>query len=259
MQSIGFLSSPLVPREHGVKCGRCSYREFYAYHADAAAVRECYAAAREDRAAAGALTEPGADAAFEARFAGQHADEAEHFARQGDLAALADHLDSLDGRPYTERIGATAAVTTSPDREPAQGSGEEITAPQWREGYFTVSTSAGHRTFRIRRQDERANFWPGHLLLAHLTGSDNTSDYTSIGVIRMDGSLRLWKKHSNDAELLVDIAALQASFDDALEQFVALAGTDAEVMASARCLRCPNMLTNPESLRIGMGPVCRNK
>lgn len=120
----------------------------------------------------------------------------------------------------------------------------EDVLPVW-PGRYTVETDDGHRTFEVRRQDSDATFAPGKLILSYLSGSDNTSDYTGFAFIDVDGSLRVWRRFSDNAALLKDAAQFLANPEAAL--------------AVAFCGRCHADLTVPESIKLGFGPTCAKK
>lgn len=128
------------------------------------------------------------------------------------------------------------------------------------EGYFTVvfeehrrlsdgdSIAVHHRTFRVQRQPEDDSFMPGKAIVAFLSGPDNTANYTSFAHIGEAGELRIWKRFRDDSELAKAAQALLDRDPDS--------SREAYAIESGRCSRCHRVLTVPESVERGMGPVC---
>lgn len=119
------------------------------------------------------------------------------------------------------------------------------------EGRFTVEFEDGdHKTLRIRQQDADAKFMPGRLIVGHLTGPDNTNDYTSVGHVAPSGQIVIWKKH-RDNERLVE--ALRVLAGDPL------AAVKAYARMSQHCGFCGRPLTHPTSLDVLYGEKCAEK
>jgi hypothetical protein len=100
----------------------------------------------------------------------------------------------------------------------------------------------------MKRHQEKQDLF--YVLL--LTGSDNDSDYSYIGFIR--GTIYL---HGGKKSAVKDTSISNKAFawffnklqTEELPECV-------EVHHSGNCGRCGRTLTTPESLRIGLGPVC---
>lgn len=124
-------------------------------------------------------------------------------------------------------------------------------------GYYTIQsrTTGEHRTFLIRTQASDAEFAPGLRLLALLTGPNNEEDYKAFAFVEDDGihvwnSMRgegLWEKY---AEMIWSLA-LDAGFSPWAKNY--------SIMEEGRCLRCNRLLTTPESVSSGIGPVCAGR
>jgi hypothetical protein len=87
-----------------------------------------------------------------------------------------------------------------------------------------------------------------------LTGSDNESDYTYVGVLDTDrGAIRLTAKSVYTADSKPVVA-----FNWAVGRI--FAGRDIPAPATAlhagRCGKCARLLTVPESIELGLGPEC---
>ena len=114
-------------------------------------------------------------------------------------------------------------------------------------GVITVeNTNRGtHRTFRIRTQKDDAKFAPGERILSLLTGPDNTRSYTQIAFVKDDGSIRLWGRFQQYERLIKVL--LEPDYYRTIGFAYHYEG---------HCRRCNRLLTTPESLRSGIGPVC---
>ena len=100
--------------------------------------------------------------------------------------------------------------------------------------------SQGEKTFRERHQGKR--------VLELLTGPDNTSSYKGLAwYSRKIGNL--WKFGTNN-EVLVN------TFAKLVERAEVLPGYT--VHFAKHCLKCNRLLTTPESIERGIGPVCAN-
>jgi len=113
--------------------------------------------------------------------------------------------------------------------------------------------SGDHYTYRIRHEEnDRSEVW----FVGVLAGPDNTSDYTYLGIIR-DDQFRVTKKskqHTNSPTR----KAFQWMWERlAARRFDML--DDLEIFHSGQCSRCSRLLTDPESVSRGIGPVCRKK
>jgi hypothetical protein len=93
-----------------------------------------------------------------------------------------------------------------------------------------------------------SKFAPGERVAELLVGPDNTSDFKGFGFVLPDGRVQLWKKNAGSpafqwyAKFLGNMEAFQEK--------------GFEVQYQSSCRRCSRPLTCPESLRLGLGPVC---
>lgn len=116
-------------------------------------------------------------------------------------------------------------------------------------GTFTVlSVATGqHRTFRVKTQSSDARFAPGKRVLSLLVGPDNGDDYVEFAFVDDDG-VHVWDRvrttwYVKLAAMLKDLAEHEA------------AGR-VVVFVATRCRVCNRLLTTPESVRSGIGPMC---
>lgn len=128
-------------------------------------------------------------------------------------------------------------------------------------GKYTIQNRATgeHRTFYVRTQKADAKFAPGARVAALLTGSDNDSDssYQGFGFVNNDG-IRVWSSKRGT------VAGKKSSWEWYAEMLWSLAvdGGASEfaekysLLMEGRCVKCNRTLTEPESIRTGIGPVC---
>ena len=112
---------------------------------------------------------------------------------------------------------------------------------------FTLTSGAtgASLTFRLKAVDAR----PGAFFASLLTGPDNLSDYTYIGMVEA-GRLRATRGTRN-----ADAAPFKA-----LDWFLRhLDDERVEFRRSGRCCRCARVLTTPQSIDDGIGPECAQK
>lgn len=108
-------------------------------------------------------------------------------------------------------------------------------------GIYTIETSHGHRTFKVRSNPEDSDFAPGKTVLSFLNGSDNDNDYKGFAFL-VDGGAQIWKRFAGNSSLAADTAQFLANPDGAL--------------VAKLCARCGHTLTTPGSIAAGYGPDC---
>lgn len=118
-------------------------------------------------------------------------------------------------------------------------------------GFVTVHNpeTGNHRTFRISTC--KSGNLEGKRVVGLLTGPDNTSDYTGFGFVNDDGSITVWKKHRGS---IYDRHADILSRSEYYETVKRL-----EYQFSVKCRVCNRDLTDPESIELGIGPICRGE
>ena len=121
------------------------------------------------------------------------------------------------------------------------------------DGFYTVALDYGHRTFRIRTQDQDANFAPGKQIVGFLNGPDNTSDYVQFAFI-LDGKLYPWKRFQSGYHTILEAARFLISPGSHQE-----AAGKRYAQGSGNCWVCNRMLTTPESIAAGIGPTCASR
>jgi hypothetical protein len=130
-------------------------------------------------------------------------------------------------------------------------------------GRYTVenTTTGDHRTFQIRTQKEKAKFAPGKRVLALLTGPNNEEDYTGFAFVSNRG-IRVWKSKRREGDNLISKWEWYAKM---LWEIVTEGQESSwhrdgyRLLLEGSCVRCNRPLTEPESIKTGIGPVCAGR
>lgn len=131
--------------------------------------------------------------------------------------------------------------------------------------FTLVSKKTGQRkTFQVRREPRTTSPWFVDLLV----GPENTSDYKYLAFLwDRDGKGYLGVKPAKDRwgedayrvfEWLVHRLNVTRNVDDPVTaaREDELFNAQAEFWHSGSCARCGRELTDPDSIRTGLGPVC---
>ena len=124
---------------------------------------------------------------------------------------------------------------------------------------FTVeSAKTGVRyTFRVsaaKDAKEGQSLW----FVSLLTGSDNESDYTYMGIVRGDGDRFSFMTTKKSRFTMGSTPAV--AFNWTFQALIAgRMPTGVEVSHEGRCGRCGRTLTVPSSIAAGIGPECAEK
>lgn len=155
---------------------------------------------------------------------------------------------------------------------------------------FTIEHEGRHYTYRVSRKDggehcakcDGTGYWKGSTRVCFackgtgetqpvwfvglLTGPDNEADYTYMGILDVDnGELRLTKNSrytDNTTPVVWFRYVVLAIWIDALEPNLKIEGPldfGWKVHHEGRCGRCGRPLTTPESVSLGLGPVCAGR
>jgi Family of unknown function (DUF6011) len=116
------------------------------------------------------------------------------------------------------------------------------------DGFYTVIFQGGYRTFRVSTNDEDASFAPGKQVIAFL-GRD--AEYVSFAFV-IEGKLVPWKRFRDGYKLVLDAARflIEGDMERAGKMYAKRSGN---------CWRCGRVLTTPQSIADGIGPVCASK
>lgn len=122
---------------------------------------------------------------------------------------------------------------------------------------FTVqSVSGDYYTFRVNRKEASGNYKEAYFANV-LTGPDNTTDYTYIGMVDpQTGRVALTKSSKYNADSTI-YRVLGWALHHIWNQKEIPAGY--QIRHEGHCARCGRALTTPTSLDTGIGPECAKK
>lgn len=152
--------------------------------------------------------------------------------------------------PPPSDVKVKPAARLAPPPPAVQGPATLLQVEEGDYRYFTVEDDAGHVTFRVERQAKNAKFAPGEVIISRLVGPNNEADYQGVAFAKPDGRVIVWKKSRGDERL---VRALEVLAQDPK------AAGKAYAVESGRCWMCNRMLTTPESIEAGIGPICAEK
>jgi len=155
----------------------------------------------------------------------------------------------IDLRSTAERTVDDAGDPPAADDQPAD-------ARRLPNGTYTIILDAAtdaYRTIRLADAPAHFNAAPGTQIASYLNGADNDSDYKGFAFV-IGTQIKLWKQFAASARdqklpILTALDTLVTSADP-------IAHMREYVLRSARCGVCGRKLTTPDSIRLGIGPVC---
>lgn len=116
---------------------------------------------------------------------------------------------------------------------------------------FTVANQEKHYTFKITKKDN----YP--FLINLLSGPDNESDYTYVGVyIPNMYRVKLTAK-SKFKDESVPVKAVRWAINKVVEKAELPEGYS--IQHEGKCCRCGRTLTTPDSINRGIGPECARR
>jgi hypothetical protein len=128
----------------------------------------------------------------------------------------------------------------------------EITNPKFFEGgkaLFTVSNNKGvHYTFKIRKRKDSPYF------VSLLTGPDNTSNYTYLGIFNPHHKALILTYASKMKLDSVPVKVFNWAVQKVYEHAPLPEGYG--IQHEGRCCRCGRLLTDNVSINRGVGPEC---
>lgn len=174
-----------------------------------------------------------------------------------------------------KRIADRQALRQAAEQvRPAATVAVESTVAPVRDGFYTVRFEDGtHRTYRVQTLNEqeiakqreyRLILSPNAQHVSLLIGADNTSDYARMGIMDAGQMVKTWRT----VKTYQGREATGEQLSRAAEGVRVLFGADAEhrtafglayAMASGNCWVCGRVLTTPESVAAGIGPVCSGR
>ena len=121
---------------------------------------------------------------------------------------------------------------------------------------FTVDNGKGkHYTYKVIASKPTPQYPVPTLFVKLLTGSDNTSDYTYMGMLK-NHFFKTTKK-SAYPESSIPVRVLDWALEVLRGERTLPAGYT--ILNEGRCCRCGRKLTHPESILTGIGPECAGK
>ena len=125
-----------------------------------------------------------------------------------------------------------------------------------------VNTKVNERfTYCIKKAPPNSNYQVQAHWVSVLTGPNNTNDYSVMGTIfrGTDGSVDRYV-HNHRRGTIDEDAPSVVAFKYVFNQLVTDSLADfIELWHEGRCSMCGHLLTDPDSIRRGIGPVCINR
>ncbi len=145
--------------------------------------------------------------------------------------------------------------------------------PRVHNGTYTVShPERGH--FTLKLHTAQGGKLRGERIVSLLVGPDNVSDFKGVAFWNDErGMCHVWRRYRGpDSRMPVDGYHWQdrgwSAYEQKLEIWTDLvvrgakgfhAGAGYTLQLAGRCVRCNRELTDPESIRTGIGPVCAGR
>ena len=121
---------------------------------------------------------------------------------------------------------------------------------------FTISNGSQHYTYKVRHMPGNDR-WPESWYIYLLTGPDNTSDYTYVGVLKARTGAVLLTQKSRYTEDSLPVKVVRWAIGLMWSGKPLPEGYS--MQHEGRCGRCGRVLTHPESLESGLGPECQGR
>lgn len=124
-------------------------------------------------------------------------------------------------------------------------------------GTYTVKNrvTGEHRTFRLSTVLDPDSPIKGKRILALLDGPDNTFNYLGFAFVDEEGGVHVWRRYQGNGKPSA-FDAYAALFHDLAANDGAVYGERYEILCARSCVRCNRLLTTPESIEAGIGPIC---
>jgi hypothetical protein len=123
---------------------------------------------------------------------------------------------------------------------------------------FTVNNDKGdHLTFRVNAKKDRQDDSKTIYFVSLLTGPDNLSNYTYMGMLDKEELKLHLTKGSKFSYQTLSVNVFAWAMKVLKGESKLPEGYD--IQHAGRCCRCAKMLTDPTSIEIGIGPDCLKK
>ena len=122
---------------------------------------------------------------------------------------------------------------------------------------LTMVGKASRFTFKVRRADPSERYPnPQLYFVSVMTGTDNETSYSYIGTLDpRSGEVR----QTRNSKVPAEHPAVQAATWAFPKVFQTGTLPGGQLMHAGRCGRCGRLLTDPDSIRTGFGPECRDR
>ncbi len=177
------------------------------------------------------------------------ADQLEREIAPGSLEAVSRDFASTMITDMLSAVKGLPKAAPAPKAEIVPESG--FSNPVIGKGYYTVTDDEGHRTFRVSPDQKWCD---GKTTISVLAGPSNEFSYKGCGFVT-DTGVQLWAKYRSDSRMASLIERLVADAAGALQLTLEMAKQ--HVLTSENCFVCGKLLTDPTSIAMGIGPVCR--
>lgn len=123
---------------------------------------------------------------------------------------------------------------------------------------FTVSNDKGeHYTYRVNRKEDKHNPNKSVFFASLLTGPDNLSDYSYMGLLDASRLKLILTKGSKVNAATTSVKVFQWALHIIAGRIELPEGYN--IQHAGRCGKCAKTLTDPISVEIGIGPECRKQ
>jgi hypothetical protein len=124
--------------------------------------------------------------------------------------------------------------------------------------FTVVNTLTGNRlTFRLQKPKDRRDDDASPIFASVMSGPDNERSYSFVGtVFDSHDTPNMTYRHSHKSRMLQDSVASKTVAWLVERIKLGFIPTNVEVWHEGRCGRCNKLLTVPESIENGLGPVC---
>lgn len=126
--------------------------------------------------------------------------------------------------------------------------------------FTLVNTATENRfTYKVtRKSGDDADYPDRPYFVSLMTGPDNVLSYSYIGVIFPNQNFR-WTSKSRVGRDSQGVRAFDWFFNSILRNPNRELPASVDVMHHGRCGRCNRVLTVPESIETGLGPICAGR
>lgn len=177
---------------------------------------------------------------------------------------ISRNVSGIESDNNPEFVAPRQEVSYTPTVEKVTGltadfifAGSAIFTVQPSDKYTAANGSKPHYTFKVTRKEGTYQGKPQTTYFAALlTGPDNDSDYSYMGILKANGNLLLTKasRYGSDTHPVKILERVVLALVEGRGEQIKAAGW--KVHHEGKCGRCARTLTTPESVERGIGPEC---